>query len=228
MDSPFYRLKRGATRPPPDRVGAASPFRTRSRASASAPCAGMARRGDARSRSRRATGLRALISAQIFFAPPAAATALKSSDRGRAVEDFAGDLDLDVDEVLPHAGGIDVDAEARRLGRPNLTVAVAFKLVSGEGLRQRLWRRRVLAQPVLGETRVGLQRGRQGKVRGEGVIDEGHTPLAGVVGNPLGGSNATDPAAIDLDEPHIPVVDQMAGHVRVVRPLASRKPDGAR
>src|SRR5262245_9659417 len=118
MDSPFYRLKRGATRPPPDRVGAASPFRTRCRASASAPCA-----GDGQTRGRwlmfeAGQEIAAFDLCSNLLAPPAAATALKFSDRWRAVEDFAGNLDLDVDEVLAHAGWIDVDAVGQVLPAP--------------------------------------------------------------------------------------------------------------
>src|SRR5262245_43776039 len=185
MDSPFYRLKRGATRPPPDRVGAASPFRARTRTSALAPCT-----GDGQTRRRWLTfkagqGIAGFELCSNLFPPPAAATALKISDRRCAVEEFAGNLNFDVEEVLAHARCIDVDAKARRLGRSNLTVAVALELVGGERLRQWLWRRRVLAQPMLGETRIGLQRGRQGQMRGEGVIDVGDATLARIVGNPL-------------------------------------------
>src|SRR4029077_17336082 len=47
-----------------------------------------------------------------------------ASNRRRPIKDFSGNLDLDVEQVLPHARWIDSDAEARRLRGSHLSIAV--------------------------------------------------------------------------------------------------------
>ena len=64
--------------------------------------------------------------------------------------------------------------------------------------------RREFTNPVAGDASIGLQRGRKGEMRGEGVVDVGDAPRERIVGNDLGGADAADAAAIDLDEPTWP------------------------
>ena len=59
-------------------------------------------------------------------------------------------------------------------------------------------------------------------MRGEGVVDVGDTRASRIIRCLLRRPDAADPAAVDLDVADAPVVDQMLGHVKVVRRLAAR------
>src|SRR5262245_43010629 len=82
------------------------------------------------------------------------------SERRGAVENGAANLDLDIDQVFPHALGLDVDAESGGLRGANRTIAVTRQLVGNKRLRQGLRRCGVFTETMLGEPRIGLQRSR--------------------------------------------------------------------
>src|SRR5262245_12125133 len=77
-------------------------------------------------------------------------------ERRRPVENFTTDFDLDIEQVLAHAVCVDVDAKTGGVWRANLAIAIARQLVGRERLRHGLRRRRIFAQAMLGEARVGL------------------------------------------------------------------------
>ena len=56
------------------------------------------------------------------------------------------------------------------------------------------------------------------------MIDVGHALRRRIVRDLLRRADAADPAAIDLDEADLAVVDEMPRHVDVVRRLAAGKP----
>ena len=55
----------------------------------------------------------------------------------------------------------------------------------------------------------------------EGVIDIGHAPRRRIVRHDLGGADAPDAPAIDLNEADPAVIDQVAGHRGIVGPFSS-------
>ncbi len=67
---------------------------------------------------------------------------------------------------------------------------------------------------MIGQPRIGLQRSRERKVRGEGVIDERYARGNGVICHFLRRADASDTSGIDLDEPDLPEVDQVQRHGR--------------
>ena len=55
------------------------------------------------------------------------------------------------------------------------------------------------------------------------MVDIDHAFGHRIIGHPFGRTDATDPAAIDLDKTGVAVVDQMPGHEDVVRAFAARQ-----
>ena len=75
------------------------------------------------------------------------------------MDDTSAHLDLDLAQVAARALNVDLDPKAWSGGRGDLAIAIAFEVVRRECERQRLRRRRELADAVVREARVGLQRG---------------------------------------------------------------------
>jgi len=61
-----------------------------------------------------------------IFAPATANPSLSTRLR-RSVQRPAADLDLHIDKIITHAGGIDPDAKARGIGGGDLAVAIALQ-----------------------------------------------------------------------------------------------------
>ena len=89
--------------------------------------------------------------------------------------------------------------------------------VPGDGLG----REGVFADAVGLETRIGLQRGAECQVRGEGVVHVGDAARGCIIRRALGRADAADAAAVDLYEADLSVVDQLLGHVEVVGGFAA-------
>ena len=89
----------------------------------------------------------------------------------RSIKRLAADPDIDVEQVLIQPCAVDFDAEPRLVGGRQFTVAVALQWRRDERKGNGLRRSRVLANAMIGEPSIGLQRCRQGKVRKAGLAE---------------------------------------------------------
>jgi len=101
----------------------------------------------------------------------------------------------------------------------HVAVCVTLQVVQGQFAGERLWSEWIFTYLVKAQTRVGLQRGAQSEMGGEGVIHEGYTSCYSIVGGAFGGANATDSSRIDLNEADLSVIDEVPGHIQIVRSL---------
>ena len=108
-----------------------------------------------------------------------------------------------------------------RSGAAISPLRIALQMVGRELEGERFRGERELADAVIGETRIGLQRSAEGEMRREGVVDVGHAPVRGIVRDLLRWADAADAAAIDLDEADAAEVDEVARHGCIVRSLAA-------
>src|SRR5262245_29006249 len=148
-----------------------------------------------------------------------------SVESGCPVEHLAGNGYFGLYQIFGERRPIDLDAETHALRRPDFAIHLTVDVLDRKLMRERLQRYRVLREAMVAEAGIGLQRGAEREMRGVSVVDIGHTLPCGMRGHGEGRADAADPAAIDLNEPHLTEIDEIARHQFVMRRFPTGKTD---